>query len=134
MDDSVLLAALPTEPAATRLAQSAITYGQQAVNRSPHSRRAQIALLRAQFRHALLSHDAQVMQRVLAQLHAMWSADKRRATIGHDDAELLMEAIELQPARRDWAEQAREVVRELQLRGQWQGDVHLEQWKVKLGA
>ncbi len=128
------LAALPTEPAATRLALSAIMYGQQAVNKSPNSRRAQIALVRAQFRHALLSHDAQAMQRVLAQLHAMWSADKRRATIGHDDAELLMEAIELQPARRDWTEQAREVVREMQQRAQWQGDVHLEQWKVKLGA
>ncbi|HMU41028.1 MAG TPA: serine/threonine-protein kinase [Pseudomonadota bacterium] len=128
------LAALPTEPAAMRLALSAITYGQQAVNQSPHSRRAQIALVRAQLRHALLSHDAQAMQRVLTPLHALWSVDKRRATIGHDHAELLMEAIKHQPARTDWIEQAREVVREMQQQGQWQGDVHLEHWKVKLGA
>lgn len=74
------------------------------------------------------------MQRVLDQLSAMWSIDKRRATVAHDYVELLMATIERRPTRTDWKDQAREVLREIEQRGQWQGDVHIQRWKARLGA
>jgi len=128
------LAALPTESAPIPLARSAMVHGQQAVGQSPQSRRAQLALRRAELLHAQLANDEQGMQRVLDQLSAMWSIDKRRATVAHDYVELLMATIERQPTRTDWKAQAREVLREIEQRGQWQGDVHLQRWKTRLGA
>jgi serine/threonine protein kinase len=128
------LASLPTEPDPLPLLRSAIEHAEQALATSKASRRAQLALLRARHRHALLTGNATVMEEVYASLSALWSQDKQRGLLAHDYLELLMEGIAAFPARIDWKTQARSVMVELEARAQWQQDVHVMAWKAKLGA
>lgn len=126
------LAALPGTAQPLLLLQSSMDRARIAQKKSPGSRRVLIALLRAEYRYALLSGDTKDMDRVFSQLHSAWATDKRRALLAHDYLDLLMEALAAYPQRTDWRGLARELVTEVIDRDQFRGDVHLYSWRRQL--
>ena len=126
------LAALPGTAQPLLLLQSSMDRARIAQKKSPGARRVLIALLRAEYRYALLSGDTKDMDRVFSQLHSAWATDKRRALLAHDYLELLMEALAAYPQRTDWRGLARELVTEVIDRDQFRGDVHLYSWRRQL--
>ena len=128
------LASLPTQTAPIQLLRSAAARARGVLAKLPHSRRAQLTLLRSEYRLAHLEHDVAAMQSVFNGLDALWSEDKRRGILAHDYLELLMEGIELDPQQKAWKLKARALIADIEQRKQWQGDIHLNKWKKKLGA
>ena len=126
------LASLPAQQDALPLAESALAHAEQAVHEEPNSKRAQAVYVRVQFRHRML-HPKEARD-LYEELQTMWSQDKQRGIVAHDYLELLMEGIEREPNQAQLSIRAREVLREMQQRGQWQGDVHIQRWKARLGA
>jgi hypothetical protein len=126
------LAALPGTAQPLLLLQSSMNRSRIAQKKCPGSRRVLIALLRAEYRYALLSGDTKDMDRVFSQLHSSWATDKRRALLAHDYLDLLMEALAAYPQRTDWRGLARELVTEVIERDQFRGDVHLSSWRRQL--
>lgn len=128
------LASLPAQEDAVQLSESALVHATQALREQPSSKLAHAVFLRVQLRHRMLRPNVSGARDLYEELHAMWSQDKQRGIVAHEYLELLMEGIEREPNQAERSIKAREVLRELQQRGQWQDDVHIQRWKVRLGA
>lgn len=128
------LASLPPEKHGVSLAMSALQNSESALRTDPNSRQARSVYLKAKFRLWMLQPSAIDEPSLFEELRMMWSQDKQRGYFAHEYLGLLMEGVHRRPQQKDLKAQAREVLRELQRRGQWQDDVHIQRWKVRLGA
>lgn len=128
------LAALPNEPEPLSYAQAAVAGAAELLTMRPKSRKTQVTLFRAQLRLAHLQKNSIQEQAALDALHSVWSNDRSRGIWAHEYLELLMELLERPPFNPLFERRAREVLFEMELRGQWRGDVHLARWKPQIGA
>lgn len=126
------IASLPNAPQPQVLILSSMDRARKAFQKTPLSRRAQMAFLRAEYRHALLSGETKDLDNVFSKFHRAWDPDKRRALLAHDYLELLMETLASYPRRTDWRNLARELLTEIAERDQFRGDVHLSAWKGRI--
>lgn len=128
------LASLPNEPDAKSLVQAALQRLYDARKAQPHSRRLQHILWRSELRLALLTGDKPAMDQVIDEAVRTCLGEPARGLVAHEVLELLMLALSQHPQQAAWRQGAHQILGQIERLGQWQGDVHIAQWKKRLGA
>ena len=124
----------PNQPSPLKWASDAQKHIAAHLKEHPEGQLARWVELRIKLRLAVLKKDSDSEHRTWQQLRSVWQQDTRRGIWAHEYLDLLWEAVERAPQRRDLLDAAKEVVVEVQKQSQWQGDVHIQKWQQKLSS
>ena len=128
------LAELVAGPAAGEYAQLAYDIGREAWQFHPHSKRHQLAYLRAAERLAEQRGDSALLAATLAERRQLWLRDPAHGMCAHELLDSLLRRLRGNPRQPDVAHDAHEVLHSMAVRGQWIGDQHVQDWQRELSA